>query len=401
MPIRIRKEFMTLNRLRNTADGTHGVLKSPGKKNGKSLSRTAQQPSLSQAMLIHIERAQHRTIDQIDGHSPGRSERSGLYRALWGGLRNLVLKCPLLAVFQVNLRCNSSCGYCNIPLNVGRYEMSRQEIRNVFAGLYGDGLRFVFVQGGEPLLRRDLPDILQDLVEIGFHLTLITNGTKLTPHLVRQLDDLSVSLSISLDTLDRKTYERIRGADQLHAVLAGLDLLQHYRHPKFLTCIVSELNRDEVSDLVGFARKRGFLPVVGVYHWDVGLYGKQDSTLMFERRKARLVFEQLLEQHDLPPGYLRQYAKDNVAWLRGESLKPCDAGRYSIAIDASGNVSPCLSFPEAGNLLESSLSEILARFDRQAIQRCSDRSSCNRLDGRVIGSVLRHPIAAWQTSVQW
>jgi MoaA/NifB/PqqE/SkfB family radical SAM enzyme len=246
-----------------------------------------------------------------------------------------------------------------------------------------------------------VPDILQDLGAIGFHLTLITNGTKLTPALVRRFDDLSVSLSVSLDTLDRTKYERIRGADQLEHVLAGLDLLQHYRHPKFLTCIVSQLNRDEVDEVVRFARKRGFLPVVGAYHWDVGLYGKQEPTLMYERQQARLVFERLLEHDVLPPGYLRQYAKDNVTWLGGESLSPCDAGRYSIAIDASGNVAPCLSLPPVGNLLESSLSEVLARFDRQEIQRCSDQSSCNRLDGRVIGSVLRHPIAAWQTPLPW
>jgi len=122
---------------------------------------------------------------------------------------------------------------------------------------------------------------------------------------------------------------------------------------------------------------------------------------MYERQEARLVFERLLEQDILPPGYLRRYAKDNIAWLRGEAFKPCDAGRYSIAIDASGNVAPCLSLPTVGSLLESSLSEILARLDRQEIQHCSDRSSCNRVDGRVIGSVLRHPIAAWQTPVAW
>ena len=96
-------------------------------------------------MLIHIERLQHHTTEQIDGHSTGKSERPSLRRALWGGLTNLVLKRPLLAVFQANLRCNSSCGYCNLPLNVGRYEMSRQEIQKIFAGLYGYGLRFVFV----------------------------------------------------------------------------------------------------------------------------------------------------------------------------------------------------------------------------------------------------------------
>ncbi|MDH4302130.1 MAG: radical SAM protein, partial [Nitrospira sp.] len=242
---------------------------------------------------------------------------------------------------------------------------------------------------------------LQNLVQIGFHITLITNGTRLTSNLVEAFNKLKVSLSISLDTLDPINYERIRGADQLDHVLAGLELLEGYRHPKFLTCIVSEINRQEVTQVIRFAQERGFLPVVGAYHWDVGLYGKQEPLLMYEREQALNVFEELLKENVLPPGYLRQYAKDNVAWLSGKTLRPCDAGRYSIAIDASGHVSPCLSLPEAGNLLESSLSDILARFDRQAIQRCSDRSSCNRLDGRVIGSVLRHPIAAWQTPVQW
>jgi MoaA/NifB/PqqE/SkfB family radical SAM enzyme len=123
--------------------------------------------------------------------------------------------------------------------------------------------------------------------------------------------------------------------------------------------------------------------------------------LMYDREQARRVFQRLLDEEALPSGYLRQYAKDNVTWLGGEKLAPCDAGRYSIAIDASGNVSPCLSLPPAGNLRESALSEIVSRFDRQAIRSCSDHSTCNRLDGRVIGSVLRHPIAAWQTPVSW
>ncbi|MGE3558119.1 MAG: radical SAM protein [Nitrospira sp.] len=329
------------------------------------------------------------------------NQRPSPLRALWGGVSSLVLQRPLLTIFQVNLRCNSSCGYCNLPLNEGRYEMTRDEIRRVFSGLYDEGVRVVFIQGGEPLLRKDLVFILHDLAQIGFHLTLITNGTRFTPGLVQEFEDLAVSLSISLDTLDPLKYERIRGANQLDHVLAGLDLLDGYRHPKFLICIVSAVNRDEVEEVVRFARSRGFLPVVGAYHWDVGLYGKQDPTLMYERQQGSRVFERLLEHDLLPPGYFRQYAKDNVAWLQGESLQPCDAGRYSIAVDASGNVSPCLSLPAVGNLLRSSLSELLTQVDRAAVQRCSDQSSCNRVDGRVIGSILRHPIVAWKTPVTW
>ena len=87
-----------------------------------------------------------------------------------------------------------------------------------------------------------------------------------------------------------------------------------------------------------------------------------------------------------------------VSWLREQKLEPCNTGRYSIAIDASGNVSPCLAFPSVGKLLESSLSEILDRFDREAIETCSDNSLCNRLDGRIVGTILRHPMTALCTA---
>ena len=36
---------------------------------------------------------------------------------------------PVLVTFQVNLRCNSACGYCDLPLDVGQYEMTQKEIR--------------------------------------------------------------------------------------------------------------------------------------------------------------------------------------------------------------------------------------------------------------------------------
>ncbi|MGH6634639.1 MAG: hypothetical protein ACRED0_00360, partial [Gammaproteobacteria bacterium] len=62
---------------------------------------------------------------------------------------NLLRGRPILAVFEICLRCNSACGYCDLPLNLGRYEMKRDEIQRVFQHLYSEGLRFVFVQGGE------------------------------------------------------------------------------------------------------------------------------------------------------------------------------------------------------------------------------------------------------------
>ena len=302
-----------------------------------------------------------------------------------------------MAVYEINLTCNSQCAYCDLPLNQGRKELSREQIHTMFEHLYAEGLRYVFLQGGEPTLRKDLPGVMSDLAELGFDITLITNGTRIHSNLIESLEQVKASISISLDTLDKERYKRIRGADQLDMVLNGIDRLRDYPHPKYITCIVSELNRDDVLDVVRFSREQCFIPVVGAYHWDIERYGKIDSELQYQKQIAAGVFQEVLNSELVPEGYFNNYLKDNIDWLNDRPLQACDAGRYSIAIDASGNVSPCLALKHAGNLIESTLPEILDNFDRQAIKKCSDKSSCNMMCSRVVGSNLRNPIAAIRT----
>ena len=312
---------------------------------------------------------------------------------------NLVNGQPLLAIFDACLRCNSNCGYCNLPLNKGRYELSREEIRRVFTRLYEhNGLRYLFIQGGEPFLRKDLLEILEDLAQMGYWLGLVTNGTLLTSSIVARLAQIPITISVSLDTLNREHYHLIRGADQLPQVLRGIGHLADFPHLKYLTCIVSDQNRQDVLEVVRFARDHGFVPVVGAYHWGIDRYGKVDPTLQYERAAAIKVFEEVLGSNLVPRGYFRHYILDNIQWLKGKPLAPCDAGRYSVAIDASGNVAPCYALQPAGNLLESHLENILAKMDRRAISQCSANSSCNLLCSRIVGSTLRHPMSAFITA---
>ena len=315
-------------------------------------------------------------------------------------LSNLARGRPVMAVFEICLRCNSRCGYCDLPLNKGRYEMSREEIGRVFRHLYAEGLRYLFVQGGEPLVRRDTLDVLEDLSGMGFGLCLVTNGTKLTPEVVRRLAAIGASVSVSLDTLDRARYREIRGADQLPRVLTGIEALDGYPHPKFIACIVTERNREDVIEVCRFARERGFAPILGAYHWDVGRYGKADTALQFAREQAARTFEAILKTDLLPRGYYRRFAEDNATWLRGGRLGRCDAGRHSIVIDASGKVAPCLAQPHAGNLRTQSLDDILGSVDRPAVEACSKASSCNLLCGRLIGRNLRAPLSALATPLK-
>lgn len=312
---------------------------------------------------------------------------------------NLLRGKPVLAIFEVCLRCNSACGYCDLPLNEGRYELSRDEIKRIFTGLYRDGIRHLFIQGGEPFVRKDCIDILENLDAIGYRMTVITNGTRFTPELVARLSKLRINISVSLDSLDRERYKEIRGADQLHLVLCGIELLRDFPGAKHMACIVSELNRHEIVDVVRFATDNGFVPVVGAYHWNVHAYGKETKALRYERAAAVETFKHLVESELVPAGFYRDYLKENVRWLSGEALAECDAGRYSIAIDASGNVAPCLAHAKAGNLRDKSLGEILAGMDMATVRECSDRSSCNLLCSRVVGAALSKPVTGLKTLV--
>ena len=136
---------------------------------------------------------------------------------------------------------------------------------------------------------------------------------------------------------------------------------------------------------------------MGAYHWDIDRYGKVTPELQYQEGTAVDVFRQVLESQLVPRGYFRDYVRDNVVWLSGAALPRCDAGRYSIAVDASGNVAPCLALRHSGNLLESSLPEILVAMDADAVRQCSDRSSCNMLCSRVVGTSLRRPLSSLLT----
>ena len=312
-------------------------------------------------------------------------------------VKNIILGKPVLAIFEVCLRCNSACRYCDLPLNQGRSELTRTQIYSIFSDLFDHGLRYVFLQGGEPLVRKDLFEIIEDMLGIGLRPSLITNGTRLTQERVDRLVSLNIDVSVSLDTLDWERYRLIRGADQLPLALKGIERLAITDLPKQIVCIVSEQNKDDVIEVTRFATDNGFIPVIGSYHWDIERYGRADPLLQYERKTAVTLFENILRDELIPNGYFRNYVKDNINWLNGEKLSACDAGKYSIAIDASGNVAPCLALPHNGNLLKYSLPEILERMDKSAIKKCSAQSRCNMLCSRVIGSNLRHPVAACVT----
>ena len=143
------------------------------------------------------------------------------------------------------------------------------------------GIVKVRVTGGEPLVRRDLPELIRRLAAIpGIRdLALTTNGV-LLPGLAEPLYEAGLRrINVHLDTLDRERFIQITRRDELGKVLAGLDLSKRlgYSRIKLNAVAVKNLVEPDIVPLARYARENGFevryiefMPLDAQNLWDRG-----------------------------------------------------------------------------------------------------------------------------------
>jgi GTP 3',8-cyclase len=170
-------------------------------------------------------------------------------------LRNLRL--------SVTDRCNLRCQYC-MPeadyLWLPREDILQfEEIDRLVDRFLALGVDKVRLTGGEPLLRRELPDLVARLARKPAirDLAMTTNAVLLKP----AADDLKRAglhrLTISLDTLQRDRFIKLARFDELPRVLAGIDAaVDPFPGFKLDTVVIRGVNDDEIVPLLEFARAR-------------------------------------------------------------------------------------------------------------------------------------------------
>lgn len=138
--------------------------------------------------------------------------------------------------------------------------LTADEIIRVVRVAAGMGFRKFRLTGGEPLVRRDVPEIVRAMATIPGveHIGISTNGTKLGA-LAQPLRDAGVgTVNVSLDALDPAVYRRITGGD-LKAVLAGIRaaVAAGFERVKLNCVLMRGVNEQELWPLVLFAAEHG------------------------------------------------------------------------------------------------------------------------------------------------
>lgn len=125
--------------------------------------------------------------------------------------------------------CNFSCNYClpdGYQCDQPRDFLTIPEIKRLTQAFAELGTEKIRITGGEPALRKDLPEIIQICKETqGIKKVAITsNGFKLPEHLPQWLDAGIDAINISIDSLDPRQFHAITGHDKLKTILKGIDM---------------------------------------------------------------------------------------------------------------------------------------------------------------------------------
>jgi len=166
---------------------------------------------------------------------------------------------------SVTDRCNIRCFYCMPETGVEFVERKEildfEEIERFVHIAVQHGITKLRVTGGEPLVRRDLPVLIQRLAKVpGIRdLALTTNGI-LLPELAEPLYEAGLRrINVHLDTLDRDRFRQITRRDDLARVLEGLAAVRRLGYTVKLNAVaVKNLVEPDVVPLALYARENGF-----------------------------------------------------------------------------------------------------------------------------------------------
>jgi 12,18-didecarboxysiroheme deacetylase len=209
-----------------------------------------------------------------------------------------------VVVWNVTRRCNLKCVHCYAQATneAESNELTTQEGRKLIDDLAALGVPVLLFSGGEPLVRKDLPDLAEYAVQKGMRAVISTNGTLITPQMARKLKDIGLSyVGISLDGMAsiNDTFRGVKGA--FNATMKGIENCQTAGIKVGLRFTINKANTDEIGKLFDLLEEKE-IPRVCFYHL---VYAGRGSKLIEEdlshensRKVVDLIIDRTKDLHD-------------------------------------------------------------------------------------------------------
>ena len=304
---------------------------------------------------------------------------------------------PYVISWNLTYRCNLACEHCYLDAG-GRPEVGTENFADRSELGTEDCFRIIdeiatfapecltILTGGEPLLRRDILEIVQRGAERDLWVVVGTNGVRITENVARRLADAGArGLSLSLDALDADRHDRfrnVRGA--WRNTVEGAAILTRTGLPFIVQTTAGSHNLDELDAIADFAHEQLAARVWNLYFLVPTGRGQfvsditpdqYDQVLAALHRIQRRYAGRMLVNAKCAPHYIKTLlqhddgtgtAADAPAGLGSSPIRVysggaggCPAGTHYMGIRPNGDVTPCPSLPVfAGSLRQASLSDL-------------------------------------------
>jgi len=295
---------------------------------------------------------------------------------------------PLYVVFDITNKCNLKCIHCYSAEQKG--ELTTKEAYHILDMLYKSGAAMVDFGGGEPLLRKDIFDIISYSKKLGFYTSISTNGTLLNKTCVTRLRSLDIDhICISLDGAKPETHDFIR--QKKGTFLKTIDGIKNSINAGMNTQISTVFMKNNVDELCELYHLLESLKVNGWYIYDFipAGHGKEIKNNVLDIEQREKLFKQLQELAIFSKMSLKPYpdlvtinsSLDKKSYFYKaysqltEFIKGCPTGRWTCHISSNGDLHPCHLLPfKLGNLKQENFEDVWFKNNNQVLKELRDKT---------------------------
>jgi len=287
---------------------------------------------------------------------------------------------PLAAMWALTNRCDALCSYCATPFRA-QAELSTSQALDLLESLTQMGCQQISFTGGEPLLRDDLPTLLQTAGQLGIRTHLETNGHRLPDqiHTLLSVDHILIAIEG-----EEAIHNTLREPNSYSKAIAGIEASLRHDIETSITSVLTSTNLGELDAILALAERYG----IGL---TVRLPGNHPT---FERApplkseaspaeiRHALQFLIAARREGRPVAISEKTLHTLLEWDDYEQLtspdphrdQHCLAGVGHVYIDVDGRLYPCREMvgrTPGVSLLDYSLSTSLERLNCESCQACA------------------------------
>jgi radical SAM protein with 4Fe4S-binding SPASM domain len=297
---------------------------------------------------------------------------------------------PAVALREIDINvtnvCNLTCIYCSYASTPGKEEPSLE--RRIIDALLEDaaaaGTQVVHFSGGEPVIRKDMPQLIAHAAELGFKMRMHSNGALLTKPKLRELWSAGLrQVLVSLDGFAGQHEFHRQRPGLFQRTVAGIENAVSLGFNVRVNAVATTQNVDELSSLLPLVARLGAATFSVFYMIPVGR-GRDRRELMVPPGRWRAFIEEMRAASDRHRPDMEITVEKVFSFAEDWGESDFDGGRGDTCLGflekcnyvnvlADGGVWPCVCLidvaPPLGNIHERPLSEILADPDSWSFYR--------------------------------